>query len=158
MLGKLIYFAISGGQRFIRERYDEGSVNLDSLFPGRGFARVNRNLLARMIAEDPRGRFQSMEHVIAAIDELLPQTLGANSDSRISAAELDVIAATLSMSKSGLKVSVAKVRHKHGQEIDQLVIMDGATRHEIDALDGDGKSRGLTSILAIAQEVVRASP
>jgi serine/threonine protein kinase len=70
MLGKLLYYVLTGGKQFLRERFTEGTANIELMFGRPEFACVNK-LLGRMIVEDPTHRFQTMDQVIAEIDVAL---------------------------------------------------------------------------------------
>jgi hypothetical protein len=74
-LGKVIYVCLSGGIQFQREKFRGGGANLVSQLQRPELESVNR-LLDRMIVEDPAGRFQKMEEVIARIDETLGELFG----------------------------------------------------------------------------------
>jgi serine/threonine protein kinase len=74
-LGKVIYVCLSGGIQFQREKFRGGEANLVSQLQRPELEFVNR-LLDRMIVEDPAGRFQKMEEVIARIDETLGELFG----------------------------------------------------------------------------------
>jgi serine/threonine protein kinase len=69
-LGKLLYWMLSGGRIFERERHrEEGYVlRRDSVSPE--YELVNQ-LLDRMIVEDPSGRYLTAESAVTAVDGLI---------------------------------------------------------------------------------------
>jgi serine/threonine protein kinase len=75
MLGKLVYFALTGGKSFLREKFADGDANIESMFGRAEFAIVNK-LFGKMIVEDPARRFQTMDEVVAAIDAALGHVYG----------------------------------------------------------------------------------
>lgn len=74
-LGKVLYVMLSGGRRFKRERFRDAENDLARLLDRPDLEVVNR-LLDRMIEEDPRRRFQTMQEVIGAIDATIAELFG----------------------------------------------------------------------------------
>jgi Protein kinase domain len=83
-LGKVIYWCLSGGRMFPRERFDAPGHSLVELLKGSGLDRVNR-LLSQMVVEDPQARLGSMTDVVLAIDETIATIHGRASMDRCSA-------------------------------------------------------------------------
>jgi hypothetical protein len=75
MLGKVMYVALSGGERFRREAFQQGPANLVTMFARPELAVFN-TLLAKMIVEEPSQRFQTMGDVIRGIDTALARLSG----------------------------------------------------------------------------------
>jgi serine/threonine protein kinase len=75
MLGKVIYVALSGGERFRREAFQNGAADLVTMFARPELVLVN-TLLAKMIVEEPTQRFQTMGEVIGGIDTVLARLSG----------------------------------------------------------------------------------
>lgn len=69
-LGKVIYFALSGGKVPSREDFEEEGAELSTMLDQPSLVRVN-DLLRKMIVKDPGDRLQTMEEVVHEIDLLL---------------------------------------------------------------------------------------
>jgi len=69
-LGKIVYFTLSGGQEFDREKHRDARYDLTSLFPDSDYGDVN-DLLDKMIAEDPAARYQDVSEVRKAIRRIV---------------------------------------------------------------------------------------
>ena len=75
MLGKVLYFTLTGGKSFPRERFSDSEANIETMF-GRPELSVVNQLLGQMIVEEPSQRLQTMENVIAGIDVALAKLFG----------------------------------------------------------------------------------
>jgi serine/threonine protein kinase len=75
MLGKLTYFALTGGHQFFRERFMDSDANIERIFARPEYSIINE-LFGKMIVEDAGRRLQSMEATIAAIDATTAALLG----------------------------------------------------------------------------------
>lgn len=75
MLGKVLYYTLTGGGAFLREKFTEGGANIETMFNRPEFAVIN-HLFGLMIVEDPAKRLQTMDAVIATIDAALAHIYG----------------------------------------------------------------------------------
>lgn len=78
MLGKVVYVALSGGGRFLREHFQQGLADLAAEL-GRPDLASTHKLLEKMIVEDPSRRMQSMREVIDSLDATLARVLSSGS-------------------------------------------------------------------------------
>lgn len=75
MLGKLLYYTLTGGQQFVRERFNVGEADIERMFGRPDYVLINK-LFGRMIVEDADARFQTMNEVVAALDETIARLFG----------------------------------------------------------------------------------
>ncbi len=70
-LGKILLFMITGKSKTFREEVGD----LNSLFEGNStyLPLIQKNLIERMVTEEPEDRFNSVDEVIGAVDDILHQ-------------------------------------------------------------------------------------
>lgn len=83
-LGKVLYWLLSGGKDFAREKHREPTYDLAKITSNGAFEHVNR-LLDRMVTPEPSTRFKSAAEVVPALDNAMRLFAG---DYRIVSARL----------------------------------------------------------------------
>jgi serine/threonine protein kinase len=66
-LGKILYFMITGGQVFSREKHREPGYNLAETWPNNEPITYVNQLIDKMVTHDPKDRYASGEQVFAAV-------------------------------------------------------------------------------------------
>ena len=74
-LGKILYWLVSGGKLFAREKHRESEWDLVNLKKDRQYEVFNR-LLDKMITADPSKRFQSVEDIIREVEWMINEMIG----------------------------------------------------------------------------------